>query len=89
MKPVQAWPDTFEAMAAERLAFSGSPRTLVESLSRELDETGANYLVGQFVFGDMSLAESARSIGLFASEVMPSLSRAFQLKPSSLAGKCV
>jgi hypothetical protein len=36
-------------------------------------ETGVNYVVGQFVFGDMSLAESTASIGLFASEVMPQL----------------
>jgi hypothetical protein len=34
---------------------------------------GANYLVGQFVFGDMSLAESMKSIELFTTKVMPEL----------------
>jgi hypothetical protein len=30
-------------------------------------------MVGQFAFGDLTLAESLRSIGLFASDVMPVL----------------
>jgi alkanesulfonate monooxygenase SsuD/methylene tetrahydromethanopterin reductase-like flavin-dependent oxidoreductase (luciferase family) len=72
-KPVQIWPSTFEEMAANGLAFAGSPRTLTRDLSAQLQTVGSNYLVGQFVFGDMTLAESTRSIALFASEVMPAL----------------
>ncbi len=72
-KPVQSWPSTFAEMAAAGLAFAGSPKTLVEVLSAQLNRIGSNYLVGQFVFGDMSFTESAKSIGLFASEVMPAL----------------
>ena len=36
-------------------------------------ETGTNYVVGQFAFGDLTLDECRRSIGLFVSEVMPKL----------------
>jgi hypothetical protein len=30
-------------------------------------------MVGQFAFGDLTLQETLRSIGLFADEVMPAL----------------
>jgi hypothetical protein len=42
-------------------------------LSSQLAETGCNYVVGQFAFGDLDLAECLQSIELFASEVMPKL----------------
>jgi hypothetical protein len=60
-------------MAAAGLTFAGSARTLIAALSAQLQATAANYLVGQLVFGDMSLAESARSIDVFTSAVMPAL----------------
>lgn len=75
-KPVQIWPANFEEMAALGLAFAGSPRTVADSLHDQLKVVGANYLVGQLVFGDMSPAESAKSIELFASKVMPELVKA-------------
>ena len=40
-------------------------------LPSQLAETGCNYVVGQFAFGDLTLAECLQSIGLFAGEVMP------------------
>jgi hypothetical protein len=46
---------------------------VTEFLSSQLDQTLCNYLVGQFAFGDLTREESLRSIGLFASEVMPKL----------------
>ena len=36
-------------------------------------EAGADYFVGQFAFGDLTLAETMHSIELFADEVMPAL----------------
>ena len=48
---------------------------MTQALHAQLQAVGSNYLVGQFVFGDMSLAESTKSIDLFASSVMPELSR--------------
>jgi hypothetical protein len=42
-------------------------------LSRQLAETGCNYLVGQFAFGDLTLDETLRSVALFSAQVMPAL----------------
>ena len=36
-------------------------------------ESGANYLVCRFAFGDLSLSESTRSLELFQRHVMPGL----------------
>lgn len=52
---------------------AGCPETVCEFLERELNESGASYLVGQFAFGDLSLAESLRSVELFTRHVMPRL----------------
>jgi alkanesulfonate monooxygenase SsuD/methylene tetrahydromethanopterin reductase-like flavin-dependent oxidoreductase (luciferase family) len=67
------WAPTFAEMEANGLACAGSPGTVAAALDTQLKETGANYLVGQFVFGDMPLADAMKSIALFAAEVMPKL----------------
>ena len=36
-----------------------------------INRGGVNYLLCRFAFGDLTLAESLRSVELFASEVMP------------------
>jgi alkanesulfonate monooxygenase SsuD/methylene tetrahydromethanopterin reductase-like flavin-dependent oxidoreductase (luciferase family) len=73
--PVQTWSGDFDVMAADGLAIAGSPQTVVDALAKQLQTVKANYVVGQLVFGDMTLAESTRSVGLFASKVMPDLMR--------------
>ena len=76
-KPVQTtWAPSFAEMQASGLAFAGAPATVARSLRAQLESIDANYLVGQFVFGDMSLAESYNSVTLFAEQVMPQLSKA-------------
>ncbi len=72
-KPRHQRPAEFDSIAAEGRAVAGSPETVAEVLERELTISGANYLVGQFVFGDMSLDESQTSVGLFVDEVAPNL----------------
>ena len=52
---------------------AGSPATVTEMLQAQADEAGIDYLVGQFAFGDLSLAETLRSIELFVGRVMPAL----------------
>jgi hypothetical protein len=42
-------------------------------LEQQLAESGANYLVGQFAFGDLSLIETLRSVELFKKHVMAPL----------------
>ena len=52
---------------------AGTPATCIKMLRTQLAEAGVNYSVGQFVFGDMSLAEALGSIDLFVREVMPAV----------------
>ena len=54
----------------------GRLRTVTAFLREQHDATGSNYCVGQFAFGDLTLAETLRSIELFAREVMPKLQAA-------------
>jgi alkanesulfonate monooxygenase SsuD/methylene tetrahydromethanopterin reductase-like flavin-dependent oxidoreductase (luciferase family) len=66
-------PPDFDSLMARGQGVAGSPATVKDFLSRQLAETGCTYVVGQFAFGDLTLGECLRSIGLFASEVMPAL----------------
>jgi hypothetical protein len=50
---------------------AGSPRTVRDFISAEIEATGANYVLSWFAFGDMTLKESLASVELFAREVMP------------------
>jgi alkanesulfonate monooxygenase SsuD/methylene tetrahydromethanopterin reductase-like flavin-dependent oxidoreductase (luciferase family) len=64
-------PPTFDGIIDLGTGIAGSPATVADVLSRQLDQSGANYLVGQFAFGDLSLEEMLRSVELFATKVMP------------------
>jgi alkanesulfonate monooxygenase SsuD/methylene tetrahydromethanopterin reductase-like flavin-dependent oxidoreductase (luciferase family) len=66
-------PAEFEALMARGQGIAGSPATVRRHLQAQLDQTGCNYVVGQFAFGDMTRDEALRSIGLFVDEVMPAL----------------
>ena len=69
---------TFDILRdSEERGVAGSPATVIEWLSRHIAETGANTLVGQHQFGDMTLAETLGSLELFAAKVMPELRRRF------------
>ncbi len=75
--PVFGWrPSEFEGIVDLGIAIAGNPEEVGATIQEHLDEAGSNYFVGQFVFGDMSLAESLRSVELFATDVMPMLSKA-------------
>jgi alkanesulfonate monooxygenase SsuD/methylene tetrahydromethanopterin reductase-like flavin-dependent oxidoreductase (luciferase family) len=66
-------PAEFGALMERGQGVAGSPATVRTALAEQLAETGCNYVVGQFAFGDMTCEEALHSIGLFASEVMPAL----------------
>jgi alkanesulfonate monooxygenase SsuD/methylene tetrahydromethanopterin reductase-like flavin-dependent oxidoreductase (luciferase family) len=66
-------PADFDTLVARGQGMAGSPITVTEFLASQLAETGCNYVVGQFAFGDLALDETLRSIDLFAREVMPAL----------------
>jgi alkanesulfonate monooxygenase SsuD/methylene tetrahydromethanopterin reductase-like flavin-dependent oxidoreductase (luciferase family) len=66
-------PETFDLVVERGQGIAGSPGAVAEFLSSQLDETGCNYVVGQFAFGDLSLPECLQSIDLFVRDVMPRL----------------
>ena len=49
----------------------GSPATVRDQLATYLEESGANYFVGSFQWGDLTHHEAMHSMELFATEVMP------------------
>jgi alkanesulfonate monooxygenase SsuD/methylene tetrahydromethanopterin reductase-like flavin-dependent oxidoreductase (luciferase family) len=68
-------PPDFDGVIKSGQGIAGSPRTVTEFLQAQVRETGANYIVGQFAFGDLTLTESLASVDLFTREVMPALRR--------------
>jgi alkanesulfonate monooxygenase SsuD/methylene tetrahydromethanopterin reductase-like flavin-dependent oxidoreductase (luciferase family) len=73
-KPAHPRPADFDKMMEIGHAVAGNPETVTKFLKRQAEESTLNYLVGQFAFGDLSLAESLRSVELFRRHVMPNLS---------------
>ena len=74
VEPIAAtYPDTADGSIAAGMSFVGSPATVRTKLSAAVEETGVNYLMLRFAFGDMTLAEALRSLALFTQEVRPSL----------------
>jgi alkanesulfonate monooxygenase SsuD/methylene tetrahydromethanopterin reductase-like flavin-dependent oxidoreductase (luciferase family) len=67
-------PGYAQALADGRLV-AGTAETVTRTLRDQLSGTPYNYLIGQFVFGDMTLTESRYSVQLFVDHVMPALQR--------------
>jgi alkanesulfonate monooxygenase SsuD/methylene tetrahydromethanopterin reductase-like flavin-dependent oxidoreductase (luciferase family) len=65
------YPPTFDELMAVDNGVAGSPRTVRDFVAAEIEATGTNYQLSWFAFGDMTLAESLRSVELFSREVMP------------------
>jgi hypothetical protein len=66
-------PADYDTLMQRGQGIAGSPATVAAFLNAQLAETGCNYVVGQFAFGDLTLVETLRSVDLFASEVMPAV----------------
>lgn len=49
----------------------GAPGTVATEIARQVDAAGLNYFVCRFAYGDLSYAESARSLALFRDGVAP------------------
>ena len=72
--PVFGWrPETYDGMADLGVGLAGTPDEIAEQFQAHIDETGSNYCVAQFSFGDMTLAEVLSSLELFVTGVMPKL----------------
>jgi alkanesulfonate monooxygenase SsuD/methylene tetrahydromethanopterin reductase-like flavin-dependent oxidoreductase (luciferase family) len=52
-------------------AVVGSPETVAEDVAAFASDSGSDYYIGAFAWGDLEHAESMRSLELFAKEVMP------------------
>ena len=70
-----AYPGSFAGLQKMGYGIAGSATTVRDFFVREVGEVGANYALGRFAFGDLSLAESRRSVELFRDHVMPALDR--------------
>ena len=66
-------PPQFDDMVEIGQAVAGTPDKVAAFLESEIAESGITYMIGQFAFGDMTVAESLRSVDLFARHVMPEL----------------
>jgi alkanesulfonate monooxygenase SsuD/methylene tetrahydromethanopterin reductase-like flavin-dependent oxidoreductase (luciferase family) len=51
----------------------GSPATVREKIQRLVTASGINYFMGSFAWGALTFEQSARSLDLFAREVMPAV----------------
>jgi len=67
------YPPEIDGQIADGRAIATTPAKALELLRGQIAESGANYLVGRFAFGDLSLSESMRSLELFQRHVMPAL----------------
>jgi alkanesulfonate monooxygenase SsuD/methylene tetrahydromethanopterin reductase-like flavin-dependent oxidoreductase (luciferase family) len=73
-KPVSAvFLDNFDDSQKAGFGFAGTPEKVGAALKGQIAEAGVNYIVCRFAFGDMTPAESRRSVELFARDVMPEL----------------
>jgi alkanesulfonate monooxygenase SsuD/methylene tetrahydromethanopterin reductase-like flavin-dependent oxidoreductase (luciferase family) len=73
------YPPEIDAPIEIGTAVVGSPDTAVRALKAQLAESGSNYLVCRFAFGDLTLQESLRSLDLFTRHVMPVLRESAQV----------
>jgi alkanesulfonate monooxygenase SsuD/methylene tetrahydromethanopterin reductase-like flavin-dependent oxidoreductase (luciferase family) len=71
--PAHPRPAQFDRLAEAGQGVAGDAATVASWVEAQCAESGANYFVGQFAFGDLSPSESARSVELFAQHVMPRL----------------
>jgi alkanesulfonate monooxygenase SsuD/methylene tetrahydromethanopterin reductase-like flavin-dependent oxidoreductase (luciferase family) len=67
------YPPEIDGQIADGRAIATTPAKALELLRGQLAESGANYMVCRFAFGDLSLSESMRSLELFQRHIMPGL----------------
>jgi alkanesulfonate monooxygenase SsuD/methylene tetrahydromethanopterin reductase-like flavin-dependent oxidoreductase (luciferase family) len=69
--------ESFDHLIGQGQAIAGSPDTVRAFLADQIEKTATNYIVGQLCFGDLTIDEMLRSVGLFAAQVMPRLKKDF------------
>ena len=71
--PFTTYTEDFDAVLANGQAIAGSADTVRETIAAQAKDAGLNYFLLRFAFGDLSLAESLRSVDLFHSKIQPVL----------------
>jgi alkanesulfonate monooxygenase SsuD/methylene tetrahydromethanopterin reductase-like flavin-dependent oxidoreductase (luciferase family) len=71
-----SYPSEIEGQIALGVAVVGTPDKVLANLRAQIAESGANYCVCRFAYGDMTLQESLKSLDLFQRHVMPGLREA-------------
>jgi alkanesulfonate monooxygenase SsuD/methylene tetrahydromethanopterin reductase-like flavin-dependent oxidoreductase (luciferase family) len=66
-------PADFDQIRDGDRGIAGSPETVIRSFGTQLRDSGVDYAVCQFAFGDMTPEEALGSVDLFVREVMPAL----------------
>ena len=67
------YPETFDGLLKTGQGIAGSPSQVLDEVARQCEESGINYFVSRFAFGNLTFEESRQSIELFAERVMPEL----------------
>ena len=71
MKPANIrLPHDFNEFAAEGRAFVGAPDDVAAQVHACIEESGINYFIARFAFGDISYEEAARSVDFFKEYVI-------------------
>ena len=66
--------ETFDGIKETGQGIAGTPAQVRDEIISQCEESGINYFVCRFAFGDLTFEESSRSIELFAEHVMPEVS---------------
>src|SRR6185437_1348403 len=67
------YPPEIDGQIEDGRSVVGTPEQVAERLQAQLDESGSNYLVVRFGYGDLTLSESLHALDLFQRHVMPAL----------------
>jgi len=67
----QIYPDNLETLEGMAMGVAGSPETVRRYVADSVAQTGVNYFVCDMAFGSLPYEASARSVELFAKDVMP------------------
>lgn len=72
-EPGNRLPADFDEVVQSGFMVVGSPESVRQTLTRQVEVSGANFVGGNFVFGDISFDEARQSLRSFAQYVMPAL----------------
>jgi alkanesulfonate monooxygenase SsuD/methylene tetrahydromethanopterin reductase-like flavin-dependent oxidoreductase (luciferase family) len=64
-------PKDFEEAKARGLAIAGTPAMVRDELARQVDASGANYVLCRFAFGNLSEDAARQSLDLVVDQVAP------------------